>query len=254
MREITHHRANPANDKIQILVNDEPGAGGANHRYELTGFDTEKNPSALDPQGYHCGFRKQVLLFQNGPINEAGVNGITQEVLIAICIDRLACFQKGPFACEDNADALSLLLAAQNALHRRTRARLAKGIEGTHIVDALSLLLAAQNALHRRTRARLAKGIEGTHIVDAPIHLFKKSPLWDRLQALIVDQLGVNPSQVTPEASFLDDLGADSLGFVDLVFALEEEFKTEFADEEAEKVVTVEDALTLIESKLNRKS
>jgi len=223
MREITHHRANPANDKIQILVNDEPGAGGANHRYELTGFDTEKNPSALDPQGYHCGFRKQVLLFQNGPINEAGVNGITQEVLIAICIDRLACFQKGPFACEDNADALSLLLAAQNALHRRTR-------------------------------ARLAKGIEGTHIVDAPIHLFKKSPLWDRLQALIVDQLGVNPSQVTPEASFLDDLGADSLGFVDLVFALEEEFKTEFADEEAEKVVTVEDALTLIESKLNRKS
>ena len=220
MREITTHKVNGCNEAISIIVNDQPGAGGANHRYEIKGFDTANNPSGMDPIGFRSSFSKQVILFQNGPIKEAGVNGITQEVLIAICIDRLECFQKGPFACEDNADALSLLRAAQGALQRRTR-------------------------------ERLAKGIEGTHLVDAPIPFMKKSPYFDRLQKVVVDQLGVNSEQVTPDASFIQDLGADSLDVVELVFAIEEEFKTEFADHETENVITVEDALTLIESKLS---
>jgi len=62
----------------------------------------------------------------------------------------------------------------------------------------------------------------------------------------VVEQLGVDEGQVTPEASFVDDLGADSLDTVELVMALEEEFDTEIPDEEAEKITTVQQAIDYI--------
>ena len=65
----------------------------------------------------------------------------------------------------------------------------------------------------------------------------------DRVKDLIVEQLGVNPEQVTPEAGFVDDLGADSLDTVELVMAFEEEFDIEIPDEEAEKLLTVGNAV-----------
>jgi acyl carrier protein len=65
-----------------------------------------------------------------------------------------------------------------------------------------------------------------------------------------VDQLGVDESEVTPQASFVDDLGADSLDTVELVMALEEEFGIEIPDEDAEKLLTVEDVVKYIEAKL----
>ena len=132
MRTITEHQVNPANDKLLIEVTDEPGAGGANHRYEISGFDTESNPSTTDSDGYNVSFSRLLVLFQNGPIAEAGVNGITQEALIAICIDRLRCFQAGPYACDENKWALRDLESAQHWLLSRTRARMARGVEGTH--------------------------------------------------------------------------------------------------------------------------
>lgn len=133
MRELTGHKVNPANDKIKIVVNDQPGAGGANHRYEITGFDTEKNPSNEDPQGFKSSFSRQVILFQNGPIPESGVNGLTQEVLLEICADRLRSFQDGPYACRENALALTKIEEAQMWLHNRTLKRMQRGVEGTHI-------------------------------------------------------------------------------------------------------------------------
>jgi len=70
-----------------------------------------------------------------------------------------------------------------------------------------------------------------------------------RVRAIITEQLGVNPDQVTPDAKFIEDLGADSLDTVELVMALEEEFGQEIPDEEAEKLQSVGDVIKYIEEK-----
>ena len=67
-----------------------------------------------------------------------------------------------------------------------------------------------------------------------------------RVKEIIVEQLGVNADQVTPEAKFIEDLGADSLDTVELVMALEEEFEIEIPDEDAEKITTVSQAISYI--------
>lgn len=69
-----------------------------------------------------------------------------------------------------------------------------------------------------------------------------------RVKEIIVEQLGVNESEVTPEAKFVDDLGADSLDLVELVMALEEEYNMEISDEDAEKILTVGDAIEYIQT------
>jgi acyl carrier protein len=72
--------------------------------------------------------------------------------------------------------------------------------------------------------------------------------IFDRVKEIIVDQLGVDEETVTPEASFVEDLGADSLDIVELVMALEEEFGIEIPDEDAEKIATVMDAVEYIKA------
>ena len=74
------------------------------------------------------------------------------------------------------------------------------------------------------------------------------SSIDERVKKIIVEQLGVNESEVKNEASFVDDLGADSLDTVELVMALEEEFDCEIPDEEAEKITTVQQAIDYINS------
>ncbi len=75
----------------------------------------------------------------------------------------------------------------------------------------------------------------------------------DKIKEIIVEQLGVKPEEVVAEASFVDDLGADSLDTVELVMAFEEEFGTEIPDEDAEKIQSVGDAVKYIEEKLGSK-
>jgi acyl carrier protein len=72
--------------------------------------------------------------------------------------------------------------------------------------------------------------------------------LEEKVKKIIIDQLGVDEAEVTGEAKFIDDLGADSLDTVELVMALEEEFGIEIPDEEAEKIATVQDAIGYIRS------
>ncbi|MGE5851150.1 MAG: acyl carrier protein [Candidatus Methylomirabilota bacterium] len=69
----------------------------------------------------------------------------------------------------------------------------------------------------------------------------------EKVKKIIIDQLGVDEAEVTPEAKFIDDLGADSLDTVELVMALEEEFGIEIPDEDAEKIATVRDAINYIQ-------
>jgi hypothetical protein len=116
MREITTHKVNGCNEELTITVLDEPGAGGANHKYLISGG-----------KYVNC-----AVEFQNGPIKDAGTNGVTHEALLAIVIDRLRSFQAGPYACRENALALTKLEEAVHWLHARTLARVARGVEGTH--------------------------------------------------------------------------------------------------------------------------
>ena len=73
------------------------------------------------------------------------------------------------------------------------------------------------------------------------------STIYDRLKGIVTEQLGVDEEEITPEASFVDDLNADSLDLVELIMSLEEEFGLEISDEDAEKIVTVGDAANYIE-------
>lgn len=124
MREITDHQINECNQAISITA-DEPDPKGCNasHHYAVIvhGAGVEP-PLRID------------VLFQRGPIKEAGVNGITNEVLLAILIDRLSGFQNGQYRCRENALALTKLEEARHWLEARTRARVARGVEGTHTV------------------------------------------------------------------------------------------------------------------------
>ena len=76
-----------------------------------------------------------------------------------------------------------------------------------------------------------------------------EKPIEEKVKDIIVEQLGVNPEQVTPQASFIEDLGADSLDIVELVMAFEEEFSVEVPDEDAEKLQTVGDVVKYIEER-----
>lgn len=121
MREITHHKLNGLNDALSVEVLDEPGAGNACHLYRIAATNRTEASRAVC-----CD-----IDFQNGPIQEAGINGVSNESLLAVLIDRMQGFQSGPFACRDNAIALTHLEEALMWLQKRTRDRLARGVEGT---------------------------------------------------------------------------------------------------------------------------
>jgi len=115
-----------SNPNSRILVMDEPGQGGACHSYQV-----RDNHPADDFQG---ALPFADVRFQNGPVKEFGVNGCQQEDLLAIVIDRLRSFQSGPFACRENALALTKCEEAMHWLNHRTNERLLRGVEGKNEV------------------------------------------------------------------------------------------------------------------------
>ena len=127
MRKIVDHLISTAVDEgLHIAATDEPGAGGANHEYVLSW------PLGEAADGFPLG-NCVALSFQNGPIAEVGVNGITNEALLAIVIDRLRSFQEGSFACYENQSALHFCELALQCLKDRTRHRLRRGVEGRNV-------------------------------------------------------------------------------------------------------------------------
>jgi hypothetical protein len=123
MRQLTSHKVNGLNDCIEIEVQDEPGHGGACHNYQIRGM---KGPIDHNP------IPTIDIRFQNGPINEVGANGISNEALLAIVEDRLLGFQSGPYTCRENSIALTKVQEALLWLKKRTDDRVARGVEGTH--------------------------------------------------------------------------------------------------------------------------
>lgn len=119
-RELTDHKIEGVDNLIGIKVLDEPGQGGACHEYQVFGNS--------ESQGW-----TQKIFFQNGPVKEFGCNGLTQECLLAIVLDRLRGFQSGDFACRENAIALTHIETALMFLQKRTRDRLARNVEGTNV-------------------------------------------------------------------------------------------------------------------------
>jgi hypothetical protein len=105
-----------------VNVLDEPGQGNANHEYVI-----QKSDKAEVVDNVLCS-----VSFQNGPIKEAGVNGVHNEDLICIVMDRLAGFQQGDYACEANGEAIECLGEALEALLARTNEREQRGVEGIH--------------------------------------------------------------------------------------------------------------------------
>ena len=140
MRQLTDHIVSGDQAvQLEIVVTDAPGAGGACHEYRIRGIFSKEGMVPLSKltnvevleDGRVCGDLCAVS-FQDGPIKEFGVNGITQEALLAIVIDRLRSFQAGHYACEENRVALTYCEAALKALQTRTLARIKRGVEGTN--------------------------------------------------------------------------------------------------------------------------
>jgi len=131
-RTLIEHKTSPASDALTITAVGVSGAGGASHLYLIEGFDAISN--LAHPVPGRCHLAHLHILFQNGPIPQAGVNGITNEALLAIVADRLRSFQSDPYACVDNAKALHHIEQALHYLKQRTRERMARGVEGSYAV------------------------------------------------------------------------------------------------------------------------
>lgn len=135
--KITDHVLNGLNEALVITAK-EPGSGGASHRYDIIGYAEEHSSGGRRPFGVN-------LRFQDGPIaSPKDFNGITNEALLAVLIDRMRGFQygrnadgsfdfasRGKFACKENACALTHLEESLMWLQKRTRDRLSRGVEGT---------------------------------------------------------------------------------------------------------------------------
>ncbi|CAB5079722.1 hypothetical protein UFOVP141_42 [uncultured Caudovirales phage] len=117
---------------LTVIATDEPGPGGAHHNYAIGVLGEEVTETAAD--GSVITKRPSIaccpIKFQNGGVEEAGANGVTNEALLEIVRHRLLCFQAGPFPCDENQSAHDHIQRALNMLYRRTTKRRKKGIEG----------------------------------------------------------------------------------------------------------------------------
>ena len=120
-REIYKQVVDTSHKYTNVYASDYIGPGNAHHHYDIVHKEEGKPDSFL-----------ATIRFQDGPIKEAGINGVMDENLIAIVIDRLRGFQSGKFSTRENAIALTKLEEALMWLKERTRGRESRGVEGTH--------------------------------------------------------------------------------------------------------------------------
>lgn len=128
MRTMHGHQINECNKALDLEADEPEPSTGAVRLYNV-GWQGQGSKFPGGEPSYNL----VQLPFHHGPIS-AGTNGLTNEVLLEVLIDRLTCFQQSAFACAENAEALDHLMCVREALHRRTEARTARGVEGTHII------------------------------------------------------------------------------------------------------------------------
>lgn len=132
MPEITSHKVNGLNEALRINIVDTPGQGNACHKYQIEPVELETANETTPTETSRLINAVCRIKFQEGPIQEVGINGISNEALLAVVEHRLQGFQSGDFACRENALALTKIQEAVMWLHKRTRDRMARGVEGTH--------------------------------------------------------------------------------------------------------------------------
>ncbi len=123
MREVKYQKVGAVDKALKIEVADEPGLGGASFKYDLL------------TRNFNEWAKKARIEFQKGPVvteaaPEGGPNGVSDEALVAVVIDRLRSFQAGPASCRENAIALTHLEDALHWLNHRTADRIERGVEG----------------------------------------------------------------------------------------------------------------------------
>lgn len=123
LRKIDTHKVNGLNECLDVVALDAPGSGGASHHYQIRGIEGPLDHHPIQTVDIH---------FQEGPLQEVGANGVSGEAILAVVADRLDSFQKGPYASHDNEEALRHIKSAIEWLHRRTKERISRGVEGTH--------------------------------------------------------------------------------------------------------------------------
>jgi hypothetical protein len=121
MHEIKDHQTNDLNKAIKVVADDRSEDTGGSYQYDVFIKSGDGPLLALE-----------TFMFQKGPVHEFGINGLTNEVLLAIVIDRLRGFLSGPFTCRENAMALMKLEEGLMWLQARTRDRIARGVEDTY--------------------------------------------------------------------------------------------------------------------------
>jgi len=133
MRRITSHFLNSFNrDHVEVSALDGAGPGGASHHYRIDVFRGSKNSDGPDGQHATESAASPVeITFQKGPVQEVGVNGVTDEALLAVILDRIQGFQRGPFGCRENAIVVTKLQEAMHWLRHRAEDREVRGVEGT---------------------------------------------------------------------------------------------------------------------------
>lgn len=123
MKTLETHKVDKRVDTLTLTADTrDEQCGNASHEYAIEYVNAEGKAVVVN------------LGFQRGPLHEVGVNGITNEVLLAVLIDRLEGFQAGSFSCDENSLALVHVEQALHALNARTRARIIRDVEGTSIV------------------------------------------------------------------------------------------------------------------------
>jgi hypothetical protein len=129
MRTITEHKISKLNrDSIEVTATDAPDTDGASHAYRI---DVIEKAKTADQDDYTVD--SVDLKFQKGGLAEAGVNGLTDQALLVVVLDRLRGFQSGPFSCRDNAIAITKLEECLMWMAKRYVDRAARGVEGQRV-------------------------------------------------------------------------------------------------------------------------